>query len=94
MTKEQAIKLAESNWWVGLSPKDIVGFQLFEEKLCMDFSAFHEALEKVLERPVFTHELGLNYKGICQEFLGEKEPPTFEEIINLIPEEKRLIVGI
>jgi hypothetical protein len=91
MTKEQAIKLADSGWWKEKSSEDIVKFQLFEERLCMDFSDFHQALEDVLKRPVYTHELGLNYEGICKEFLGEKEKPALQEIINLIPEEKRII---
>jgi hypothetical protein len=31
---------------------------------------------------------------LCWLFSGKKEAPTFEDIINLIPEEKRVIVGI
>lgn len=92
MTEEQAIKLAESGWWKDKSSEDIVKFQLFEEKLCMDFSDFRKALGDVLKRPVYIHELGFNYDGICKEFLGEKEKPTLQEIINLIPEVKRVIV--
>jgi len=92
MTEEEAIKLAKSGWWKNKSSEDIVKFQLFEKKLCMDFSAFHKALEDVLKRPVYTHELGMNYEGLCREFLGEKEKPTPQEIIDLIPEVKRVIV--
>jgi hypothetical protein len=29
-----------------------------------------------------------------EKFLGEREPPTLEEIFNLIPEEKRIIVEV
>jgi hypothetical protein len=54
---------------------------------------FHEAVEKSLGRPVFTHEFGLNYDGICDEFLGDKEPPTMNEILNLIPQEKLIVFG-
>lgn len=92
MTKEQAIKLAESKWWIGMKSREIVKFQLFEEKLCMDFSDFHKALEESLGRPVYTHELGLNYEEICKEFLGEASKPSLEDIINLIPEDKRVII--
>ena len=63
-------------------------------KLCMPFSRFHEAIEKVLDRPVYTHEFGLNYDGIVKEFLGEKEKPTLKEIINLIPKEKLIILNL
>lgn len=93
-TKEQAIKFAESKVWENWTDEQIVRLQLFEDKLCVPFSRFHEAIEKVLGRPVFTHEFGLNYEGIVKEYLGVKEPPTMEEIINMIPEEKRIIVGV
>jgi hypothetical protein len=92
--KENAIELYNSNWWEGLSYREIAGVQLFTTELCCPFDIFHEAVQKSLGRPVFTHEFGLNYQGICKEFLGEKEPPTMEEIISLIPEQKRIVIGV
>jgi hypothetical protein len=92
MNKEQAIKLYESKFWEKMSYRDKATFQLFEEKLCMPFDVFHEAMERTLNRPIWTHEFGLNYEGLKKELLGESLPPTLEEIINLIPEEKRIIV--
>jgi hypothetical protein len=35
----------------------------------------------------------LNYAGICVEFLGEKEPPTLEQIMSLIPKVKLIVVS-
>ena len=72
--KEKAIELYNSNWWEGLSHREIAEFQLFTAELSCPFDVFHEAVEKSLGRPVFTHEFGLNYDGICKEFLGEKDP--------------------
>jgi hypothetical protein len=92
MTKEQAIALGESKFWEGMTHRQIAEFQMCEEKLCMPFSVFHEAVEKTLRRPVFTHEFGLNYQGLKNEFFNGKTAPTLEDIINLIPEEKRIIV--
>ena len=92
--KENAIELYHSNWWEGLSYREIVGVQLFTAELCCPFDVFHEAVEKSLGRPVFTHEFGLNYSGICEEFLGERKQPTLEEIINLIPEDKRIVLEV
>lgn len=94
MTREEAIELYDSNFWIDMTMEEITKFQLFEEKLCIPFGIFHEAIEKTLGRPVFTHEFGLNLDGIKKEFLGEKSAPTMEEIINLIPEEKRIIITI
>ncbi|GAI15148.1 unnamed protein product [marine sediment metagenome] len=35
---------------------------------------------------------GADYGGIVKEFLGEKPAPTFKEIMELIPKEKRIII--
>lgn len=88
MTKEKAIALAESKFWEGMTHKQIAEFQMCEEKLCMPFPVFHEAVEKTLGRPVYTHEFGLNFQGLKDELFNGKPAPTLEEIINLIPEEK------
>ncbi|MFA5151280.1 MAG: hypothetical protein WC554_01845 [Clostridia bacterium] len=93
LTKDQAIAFANSRVWENWTDEQIVRFQLFQTKLCMDFGRFHEAMEKVLNRPIFTHEFGLNADGLVEEYLGTKPAPTLEEIINLIPEEKRIIIG-
>ena len=90
--REAAIALANTNWWVGKEPKEIARIGLFTTELCLPFDVLHEAIEKALGRPVFTHEFGLNFDGICQELLGERDAPTFTEILNLIPEEKRILV--
>jgi hypothetical protein len=92
MTKEQAIKLYESKFWESMNYHERAQFQLFEPLLCMPFGVFHEAVEKCLNRPVFTHEFGLNIKGLQKEFLGENPKPSFEDIVNLIPEDKRVII--
>ena len=90
--KEAAIQLAKSNWWEGKTHREIVEFQLFTAELACRFDVFHEAVEKSLGRPVWTHEFAMNYDGICAEFLGEAEPPTMEQIIEMIPVEKRILV--
>lgn len=90
--KEAAIALYDSGWWKELDHCDIARRQMFTAELCCPFGVFHEALEKTLGRPVFTHELGFNPHGLMNELMGEQGPPTFEEIIALIPEEKRVLV--
>lgn len=88
MTKEQAM----SRFWEGMNYRERAMFQLFEPLLCMPFNVFHEAVEKALHRPVYTHEFGLNWAGLQAEIHGEQSSPTLEEIINLIPADKRVIV--
>ena len=92
LTEKQAINMANSKIWKNWTNEQIVRFQLFQDRLCMPFDRFHEAIEKVLKRPVYTHEFA--FDEIKKEYLGEKSPPTFEEIINLIPEDKKIIIEI
>lgn len=94
MTKESAIALAETKFWEGMTQRQIAEFQMCEEKLCMPFSVFHEAVEKTLGRPVYTHEFGLNFQGLKDELFNGKPAPTLEEILKLIPEDKRQIVCV
>lgn len=88
LTTSQAIKFAQSEIWQDMTDQQIVEFQLFQSRLCMPFSEFHRAISGA----VYTHEFA-NSDALKAEFIGEKEPPTLEEIINMIPEEKRILIG-
>jgi hypothetical protein len=93
MTKDQAIALYDSKFWEEMTYEQRARFQLFEERLCMPFGVFHEAVEKALGRSVWTHEFGLNSDGLRRELLGETAAaPSMQEIIDLIPAEKRIII--
>lgn len=92
LTKEQALEFAENGLWRDMSFDQRAKFQIEQDRLCMPFGIFHASLEKALERPVFTHELGLNLDGIKGELFDGKEPPTFEEIVSLIPSEKLAVI--
>jgi len=94
MTKDEAIQLANSAFWEGMSYRDRAMFQLFQPLLCMPFGVFHEAMEKALGRPVFTHEFGLNHDGLQAELLGLAPPPTFDQIMDLIPADKRIVLVV
>ena len=92
MTKAEALTLFDARWWESASDREIAGFQLYESKLCCPFSRFHEAVEKTLGRPVYTHEFGLGMDQLKAEFEGRATPATLEQIINLIPAEKRIVL--
>jgi hypothetical protein len=94
LTKEQAIEFAESGAWKEMSLKHRAEFQMLQDKLCMPFDVFHEAVEKTLGRPVYTHEFGLNRDGLMAELFEGKKPPTLQEIIEMIPAEKRIIISV
>lgn len=91
LTEEQAIQLADSKAYEAMSHRERAVFQMNQDRLCMPFDIFHEAVVKTLARSVFTHEFATNKQGIIAELNGDQKSPSFEDIINLIPEEKRLI---
>lgn len=90
-TREDAITLYKSEWWRNLKEEHIVRVQLFEDRLCMPMDLFHAALEKVLDRPVYSHEFAFPER-LQKEYLGEKPKPTPKEILELIPMDKRIIL--
>lgn len=93
LTKEQTIAFGEKKCYENMTYRQIAEFQLEQDKLCMPFDVFHEAIEKTLGRPVFTHEFAFR-EQLRKELYGEKEAPTFEEICALIPEEKLILIKV
>lgn len=87
----KARELFKSKFWEAMDHRQRAQFQLFTDVLCMPFAVFHEALEKSLGRPVFTHEFGLDVEGLRSEFLGQRPRPTMEEILGLLPAERTIV---
>lgn len=92
ITEQQAVQLAGSGFWKTMTHRQIAEFQMHTSRLCMPFGVFHEAVEKALGRPVWTHEFGLALDALKAELRGDRGAPTFSEIMNLIPEEKRVLI--
>lgn len=65
--EETIAKYPSNKWWRSDDPVEIAKYQLFEKILMVDFGKFHEGVVKLLGRPVFTHEFGLNYDGLKEE---------------------------
>lgn len=84
LTKEQAVSLYESKVWESWTADEVVKFQLFQKRLCVPFGVFHESVEAILGRPVYTHEFAYP-DNLISEYLGKKEAPTLKEILELIP---------
>ncbi len=90
-TSKEALAFCESKEWENWTDEQLVRLQLFQDKLCIPFKRYHEAISNVLNRSIYTHEFAFP-ELLIKEYLGDKEPPSFEEILNLIPEEKRLVI--
>ncbi len=91
LNKEEAVRFYKSGEWKKWSNEDIVKLQLFQNCLCVSFERFYKAIEKVLERPVWTHEFAY-IELLQEEYYKLKGKPSMKEIVNLIPKEKRVIV--
>ena len=91
LTSQQAIALGESGWWHESTPEAIAAFQLSQDKLCMDFGAFHAAVEAVLGRSVWTHEFA-DPDRLWAELHGARPAPTFGEMLTQIPAHVRVLL--
>jgi hypothetical protein len=58
------------------------------------FSLIHGRIEALVGRPVWTHELGLNWEGLCREARWKSRPATMDEVLDLLPPEKRVVVCV
>ena len=83
LTSEEAIEVAESGVWKKWTDDEIVRFQLYQDCLCMNFSRYHEAIEHVLGRGVWTHEF-IHPELLQAEYEGKRTPPTVEEIFGML----------
>lgn len=54
------------------------------------FDLVHARIEALVGRSVWTHEMGLNWKGLVEE-ARTRQHPAMEEVVDLVPEEKRLV---
>lgn len=91
ITREQAIELHDSGVWKEWTDEWVVEFQLFQTCLAIPFGRFHEAVEKVLGRPVFTHEFA-DPEALRAEYRKEREPKTFAEILAMLPGDATAVV--
>lgn len=94
LSKSEAIEYFDNKKWEGLDYREIATFQMRQKRLCIPFSVFHEAVEKTLGRPVWTHEFALNYDGILKELEGGDDNPTMQEIIEMLPADKTIVVQV
>jgi len=92
-TKKQAIAFHDSYLWKDMEMNQLAILQMYQNKLCVPFDKFHEAMQKLLGRPVFTHEFAFR-DNLIREMVGLKRKSNFEKIINLIPREKLILIGI
>lgn len=58
----------DNHWWEpDVDPRKYAYYQIQEGILLGNFSHFHEAIELLLGRPVYTHEFGISADALKQE---------------------------
>ena len=93
LTREQAIAFAENKGYEGWTARQIAEFQLQQRKLCVPMDVFNKAIEETLGRSVWTHEFA-KPELLIKELGGDRPAQTMQEIIEMIPAEKRIIIGL
>ena len=92
--RDNAIALHETKWWDDMSVDDAVLFQLLTKELSMPFDIFHGMVEAALGESVFTHEF-VDLDGLYERLRKVRSPsemPTWDDIAEKLPAEKRLFV--
>lgn len=92
LTREQALALYDSSFWESLAYVERARFQLSEERLCMPFDVFIEAVERSLGRPVRVGEI-LNSRKLLVELTGERQPLDADELLSMLPADKRILLA-
>ena len=76
LTKEDARRLFDLRWWELDGLKDDAALiQLRQPRLVMPFADFQDGIEKLLGRPVWTHEF-IRPDLLLEELAGQREAPA------------------
>ena len=96
LTYSEAIAMTSSEERNNWTDRELVAFQLYHDRCCVPFDSFHAALERVLGRPVYLHELAgeTGRNNIIAEFLGNRTAPSLDDIISLLPAEKVIVLDM
>jgi hypothetical protein len=91
--KKTKAKYGKNHWWASKDPKELFWGQINEPILIIDFGKFHEAAEKALGRPVWSHEFA-RPDVLIQEYQGKIPKANFADVMDKIPEGKKIITVV
>jgi hypothetical protein len=83
LTRDEAIALHDSGEWKSWDKRALGAFVLFQDKLCVPMTVYHEAVEVLLGRGVYTHEFGL-IEVLRAEAMGKLPAPDLMGIFNKV----------
>ena len=79
ITSKEAKAIYDSGAWKNWTKEKIAWFQLNNQYLAVPFDKFHEAVEYVLGRGVFTHEFA-HPERLIAEIKGDRQKPDLNQI--------------
>lgn len=88
LSEQQALDIVESKAWERMTDVERATVQLLVNQCIMPLDVFQEALQSALGRGVFTHEIGLNRRGLLEELRGNVEAPDIDTILDMVPGSK------
>ena len=92
LTREQALALYDTSFWENLAYVECARFQLSEERLCMPFDVFLEAVERALGRRVSVGEI-IESRRLLSELSGDRRPMDVDELLSMLPADKRILMA-
>jgi hypothetical protein len=85
---KKAFALRCTEWWTAVPPRHIAMIQLFIAESCCPFPVFRHSLEGLRVRKEVAYT-PVTLVGIREEVLGDSNPPTLDQIFNILPLEIR-----
>jgi hypothetical protein len=79
LSETEAIDLYNNEEWNNWTNEEIALFQLNQQRLCVPFRKFHESVETLLDRPVWTHEFA-RPADLIAEYEGKVGQPSMGDI--------------
>jgi hypothetical protein len=94
LTPDESKAFFDNKIWEKLSIIERAWFQLYQPYLSMPFGEFHGAMEKLLDRPVWTHEFAFPDELKVEAI--NKQKINFEQVLDKLPRKfggKTIILG-
>lgn len=86
LSSEECKAYFKSGAWKKLGYQELFEIQLIQDRQLIPFDLFWKAAVKTLGRPVYEHELIRGQEQLYREYIGLNPEPTFEQIMDLLPE--------
>lgn len=91
--KDNAKRLIETEWWIGMAARDILTIQTFIREVCgkYGYSDLAKWMSECLGEEVTEFLLCANYRLYAKRLFRDKQY-TFDEILAFLPEKSRNVL--